>query len=773
MRRSRRRVAAPTLASIGRDPHAVGPVRTRSSAARDRIGRPADPEQRFATAHAEIDLLLQAALRAAGAELAADAGNETVARARAGIEGLIDRGGAPTCRVAVVALAKSGKSTLVNALLGADLLPTSNVPETAQVVRVRHRGEAGSGRLLRADRTVAAGDGEIRAHLRGLNQARRAQAQGAAPERSRCDGTPLTPPSPRFAGRGRTDNGGPKGSGDGTAGLDGSGWIASGGELVLEAPLLAIADRPIGALPFEILDTPGPNEAGAEELRAEVDRLLGEADVVIYLLDYTKLRTEEERGLFERLQQLRPELLARIGERLFFAVNKIDQENSRGLSQAETRDYVSAALREQLPGLRLAPERVLLLSAQQALLARLVQAGRADAGALRDFARLCFGLRGQAGAILAHCQRHAGPLLADSGLPALEEVVLSHLYEGRGRIFLQALGDDLDRHLASLANHLHATAGALRLEQGALGVQIGELEDDRRAAEQAFSGLDELARGAADRLEAWVRGRFEAFQQQVEGVVRSVLETVEEEPAGSQPERVAARLGAADAAIAGRLRVAFTTFWLELERAAWQRQRELFAEIEAALAPLAAAIEATVSQRLAVSLQPVPLRLPAPALEALHDEVEQRIDGLLERQVRQETSREARRVVNPRAGWCGQRYQDISVEVTRQIALYGFSRDKVLAHWRDWIGARTEASAATARAIIAEQVGAALEQARRQLAEHGAGYARTARQALATCRQGETRRRERLGAVEAAGARVAELQERLARCREFIAAGET
>ena len=36
----------------------------------------------------------------------------------------------------------------------------------------------------------------------------------------------------------------------------------------------------------------GPNEAGEDALKAQVDRLLDSVDVCIYLLDYTKLKTQ-------------------------------------------------------------------------------------------------------------------------------------------------------------------------------------------------------------------------------------------------------------------------------------------------------------------------------------------------------------------------------------------------------------------------------------------------------------------------------------------------
>ena len=48
-------------------------------------------------------------------------------------------------------------------------------------------------------------------------------------------------------------------------------------------------------------------------------------DAVIYLLDYTKLKTQEEKELLVKLRTLNPRLFGRLSRRLFFVVNKVDQ----------------------------------------------------------------------------------------------------------------------------------------------------------------------------------------------------------------------------------------------------------------------------------------------------------------------------------------------------------------------------------------------------------------------------------------------------------------
>ena len=173
-----------------------------------------------------------------------------------------------------------------------------------------------------------------------------------------------------------------------------------------------LTGKPLEEQKFEVLDTPGPNEAGGDILRERVDSLLGKADVIIYLLDYTKLKTEEERGLFARFSSMRPELLKQCSERVFFVVNKIDSQDRSGLSQEETRRYVADLLSKQVSGLTAPPERVLLVSATQGLLVRFVENGRADDGVRRDFARRAFGEFGWKNktdrAMLAGCPKITG-----------------------------------------------------------------------------------------------------------------------------------------------------------------------------------------------------------------------------------------------------------------------------------------------------------------------------------------------------------------------------
>jgi hypothetical protein len=191
---------------------------------------------------------------------------------------------------------------------------------------------------------------------------------------------------------------------------------------------------------LQLIDTPGPNEAGEAALRHQVERLLDGVGAVIYLLDYTKLKTAEEEALFERLRATNPALVARLAQRLFFVVNKVDAaEVSDGQGAAETREYVAQLVSRQLGAamlpavgggegggfFRLRPEQVLLLSARNALLARLVLSGAADPDARARFAQLAFGRFCKPDRIPSEQMAEAAhEVLAESGILELEAQVI-------------------------------------------------------------------------------------------------------------------------------------------------------------------------------------------------------------------------------------------------------------------------------------------------------------------------------------------------------------
>ena len=52
-----------------------------------------------------------------------------------------------------------------------------------------------------------------------------------------------------------------------------------------------------------------------------MERLLDSVDAVVYLLDYTKLKTVEEAAILRKFKEINPQLMQRLSQRLFFVVS--------------------------------------------------------------------------------------------------------------------------------------------------------------------------------------------------------------------------------------------------------------------------------------------------------------------------------------------------------------------------------------------------------------------------------------------------------------------
>ncbi|GIL46881.1 hypothetical protein Vafri_3748 [Volvox africanus] len=478
--------------------------------------------------------------------------------------------------VAVLALTKSGKSTLLNALLGMEVLPMNNVPETARICRITHDAAAREPLLRDASgKTLARGEADVRARLEQLNSVARGSGESPPPRH------------PRGPGSAVDDQVADEAVGSSSAGSTNTGNRGGGLSTVLHisAPLVALEGYGTEFGRVTLLDTPGPNEAGEEHLKFQVERLLEGVDCVLYLLDYTKLKTTEEEGLFRRLRAINPQLVARLSSRLFFVINKVDvSETSEGMDPEEVRNYVADLVTRQLggaaapatggtgtfspappaprphaapsnggdaaghgpyacppshggsgagatvgmaaaigtqPPFRLNPEQVLLLSSRNALMSRLVLSGRASPDVVKRFQRLAFGAFGASG--LGAAQRTAAPQASKQ----LNDAA-SCLLDGSGILELES------RVLSFLAAHaasvkLLATADDLtRLLAQVRNVALACrscLRSNVAALKEQESGLRAEVGEATAAFED-VRARTDAVQAEVVAEIKTHLTTL-------------------------------------------------------------------------------------------------------------------------------------------------------------------------------------------------------------------------------------------------------
>lgn len=703
------------------------------------------PEDRFDTVRQEISDVLERTTVLLDAELRRNRKDSSLQELLGHFDATRAKYRAQRFQIAVIALMKAGKSTLINAWLGGSFLPSSNEAQTARIVRIRHAPEVADGRLRGSQGEIASGALKIDLSLRELN----AQARQSS----------FRPPED---------------------------------ELVLEAPLASLAGRPLGQHGFEILDTPGPNEAGAEPLRARIERLLHEVDVIVYLLDYTRLKSEDDRTLFEKLTQIRPDLLRDLAKRLFFVVNKIDAQNRNGLDSEETAAYVSDLLRQQLSGIKIGPDRVLAVSAEQALLARLVESGKASPEEVKDFARIAFGQIGaKNNATLEKVRLHAPGIFESSGMALLEEVILSHVYEHRGQILLQGLLEDLGRHLDTFYNRVVTAKSTLKADRENVARQLKELKSDLATIRGQLQSVAEASKRVQKEIESWIKKRFAEFQQEVNDKIdlalqgkkpeapkwrlRSIFDSFAKsfqklvKPQEMDQEKAHDRIRELNAQILEYLRQEFQAFQVDIEQEAHGRQSDLFTMLEKTVEPLLRRIEQRVGEHLRVTLRPVAVEFPLPSLEELHRELEASgVNRFVDTTRKEETFQDTEsRFV--KGGWCeDDRWVDVQVEKTRTVEKHSLSVDRIRASWTELIDQRTRVSTMAAVRIVGEQISKAVRKAEERLQEYADGYTNTIEQEIRNSNQGEEQRRARLQEVEALETELSKLIGQVKVNREYL-----
>lgn len=163
----------------------------------------------------------------------------------------------------------AGKSTLLNAIMGSNFLPNTNVPETAAIVMVKDDPHATEPMIYAAapdggEVVVARGQCAVREYLRQRNADVRSQR-----------GNPNTSPDANAAQASAAQSGSRS---QPLLGMDSLHIINIRTRLPAAAGHAGAAQAHNPRL--VLLDTPGPNEAGAEHLKAQVSTCHGACTTV-------------------------------------------------------------------------------------------------------------------------------------------------------------------------------------------------------------------------------------------------------------------------------------------------------------------------------------------------------------------------------------------------------------------------------------------------------------------------------------------------------------
>ncbi|BCL40243.1 dynamin family protein [Nostoc sp. MS1] len=252
-----------------------------------------------------------------------------------------------------------------------------------------------------------------------------------------------------------------------------------------------------------IVDTPGPNEAGENlQLQLVVEKQLIQSSIVLIVLDFTQLKTEAAEKVKKDVQKI---IQLRGEDTLYVLINKVDQRRAGDMNLEQVQQFVAA---EFGIGANSNQNRVFEISARRAFtsanfLTELQQHPDINVAQMKTanaLAQEVFGIDWEEEleeASTTDLQRKAERLWKKSGFdPFLDGAISALIAEAAPRCIESALRTAYS-YLAELSNDVQLRNSAINEDEAKLRQEVGALEKDLQSLEECRKRLQ-----AVDKIKA-------------------------------------------------------------------------------------------------------------------------------------------------------------------------------------------------------------------------------------------------------------------------------
>ncbi|MGB3755435.1 MAG: dynamin family protein [Rivularia sp. (in: cyanobacteria)] len=387
-------------------------------------------------------------------------------------------------QVAIIAAMKAGKSTFINALIGADVLASESEACTVCRTDIRPIDAEQTPRLLEYQ------EGERKPIV--LVEGEAEKIRQAFLERTRQIRETNNP--------------------DNTISFE------------LEYPIEAISKVPSLA-GFRLIDTPGPNEWQSDSfnttaLKQTALEALRTCDAILFILDYTSFKDNTNSELLKELIEQRSEFLKQDAGKIYFILNKVDRKSEK---DRQIPDVIKD-LRKTLISFGIPQPIICPVSALQGLLSRLIINERATKENKADFKNFVLGRyieEDEDADIIVPKLNHIAPeALQDSGILTIENAVIQNIVQNSGWNLLSDVLANFDKSAQAIDETLMTEIRGWEISFEQLQEQIEEYikrsdsakknvasvklaieEQKRRLVDNFSEGIDEFATDAQKRIQ--------------------------------------------------------------------------------------------------------------------------------------------------------------------------------------------------------------------------------------------------------------------------------
>lgn len=416
-------------------------------------------------------------------------------------------------RMAIVAPMKAGKSTIVNAVAGQDILPSRNSAMTTLPTEIIFDADLDKPFLTLSNSVLSVFKDTLDSLREKINE------QGLEAVRERLAIYPHLQKMPELIQELKVGKSIPcesKGHKDIALTLTSLNDIIRLCSILdpQSDPIQYLEDVPRIKTPFwrsvgdnkksktqgklVIVDTPGPNEAG-ENLRlpAVVAEQLDKSSIVLIVLDFTQLKNEAAEKVKQDVQRV---IEIRGKDNLYVLINKVDQRRDGDMNSQQVKDFVAAEF-----GIGEAEDKnqVFEISARRAFtsanfLMELQQSPDVKVGELktvRALAQEVFGIDWEEeleDATVGELQRKAEKLWRKSGFePFLNGAISALMKEAAPRCMKSTL-QIANHYLSELNNDVQLRSSAINQDDEKIRLELGALEEDLKSLELCRNRLQEI-----------------------------------------------------------------------------------------------------------------------------------------------------------------------------------------------------------------------------------------------------------------------------------------
>src|SRR5262249_17891526 len=112
---------------------------------------------------------------------------------------------------------------------------------------------------------------------------------------------------------------------------------------------------------------------------------------------------------------------------------------------------------------------------------------------------------------------------SQSHIPTLENKILSFIYARRGRLLLERLLDDLERHLTEFNKYFTVAQKALSEDVAKMEERVACLKRELAEVQRGIEHVRTIGDRFKGETEAWVREQFGQFQAEIDDFINHAL----------------------------------------------------------------------------------------------------------------------------------------------------------------------------------------------------------------------------------------------------------